>query len=525
MFEMSRNGLVIVRILVGYALVCSLTSIHFSTKQESSIDSDSDRANVPIQAARTAVKQINVTVGQWVSVEKQKSLGKDRVSLGNAIGRSATVSTTAVSRPLSLDSFRAKYAPIISSSSTKPPSKDKPVRIRALLFVNKGRPVAFRGGETWAIGDEVLNICMDGWKRSPYFEFVNATVVPDLDEQPDYVLQERQDIVWVVDMRRMLKGQNITLSFQLLDAARKTLEWQRQHNVTASLKVVLMDYRDRTATPNHCNKSVRNLVKLMGVGNVVSVRQQVVKRRHWNETAQFPSLGRFWNSSKDEACFGRPTLRVPYTVRSDYAEAVEEAYRQYLAAPEDSDNSTFLLPPDTVRTRADVAHFWTSKKVGSHAAVLRNAVTELVVSLNETTPFGSRLKPLRVIGGAVSVGLAMGRTKVSKNYLEALLTTKIVVVAQRDMWEDHYRLFEAISCGALVMTDPMLSLPDELVDGENIIVYHSLDHLRKLVHYYLDPARNDERLQIAHAGWKLAMGRHQTYHWMEELFFGQGISA
>jgi spore maturation protein CgeB len=119
----------------------------------------------------------------------------------------------------------------------------------------------------------------------------------------------------------------------------------------------------------------------------------------------------------------------------------------------------------------------------------------------------------------------MGRTKVSKNYLEALLTTKIVVVAQRDMWEDHYRLFEAISCGALVMTDPMLSLPDELVDGENIIVYHSLDHLRKLVHYYLDPARNDERLQIAHAGWKLAISRHRTYHWMEELFFGQRISA
>jgi hypothetical protein len=77
---------------------------------------------------------------------------------------------------------------------------------------------------------------------------------------------------------------------------------------------------------------------------------------------------------------------MPYTVRSDYAEAVEETYRQYLAAPEDmrSDNSTFILPPGTVRTRADVAHFWSSKKVGSHAAVLRNAVTELVLSLNDT---------------------------------------------------------------------------------------------------------------------------------------------
>jgi hypothetical protein len=260
------------------------------------------------------------------------------------------------------------------------------------------------------------------------------------------------------------------------------------------------------------------------VGNVVSVKQQVVERRHWNETAQFPSLGNFWNSSKDEACFGRPTLRMPYTVRSDYAQAVQETYHQYLN-PEDSSNSASLLPPDTVRTSADVAHFWSFKKLGSHAAELRNAVTELVLSLNETTPFGSRLNPLRVIGGAVSKGLGHGRSKVSNNYLEALLTTKIVIVAQRDSWEDHYRLFEAISCGALVMTDPMLSLPDELVDGENIIVYHSLDHLRKLVLYYLDPAHNNERLQIAHAGWNLAMGRHRTYHWMEELFFGQRLSA
>lgn len=263
------------------------------------------------------------------------------------------------------------------------------------------------------------------------------------------------------------------------------------------------------------------MITLLGVGNVVSVKQQVLQGRYWNETAQFPNPGRFFNSSKDVECFGRPTLRVPYTVRSDYAEAVQEMYSQYL--PPDNKNSS-LLPPDTVRT-IDVAHFWPSKKVRSHAAVLRSAVTDLVVSLNGTTPLGSRLHPLRVIGDFVSAGATLGRTKVSNNYLESLLTTKIVIVAQRDMWEDHYRLFEAVSGGALVMTDPMLTLPDGLVDGENIIVYRSLDHLRKLVLHYVDPAHSSERLEIARAGWKLAMGRHRTYHWMEELFFGDRISA
>jgi hypothetical protein len=526
---MRRNVWVLRRILVAFSFVCSLTSIHFSTKQQWTNDSDSDsddRAHVhPIRVStRIDVQRRNVTVHPLV--EKQESSGNDRVALMDT-SRTDTVATTAVSPLSSLDSFRAKYAPIISSSSTTElPSKETPVRIRALLFENQARLISFRKGETWAISDEVLNICMDGWNRSPYFDFVEATVVPDFHTEPDYVLREQQDIVWVVDMRRILKGKKYTVWLQLLDAANKTLEWQRQQdNVNASLKVVLMDYRDRSKNPSHCNKSIIQLIELLGVGNVVSVKQQVVRARAWNETTQFPDPGRIWNSSQDEACFGRPTLRVPYTVRSDYAEAVQETYTQFLAPEQDTSNSTSLLPPDTVRTRTDVAHFWTTKRVGSKAAVLRNAVTDLVISLNGTTPFGSRVNPLRAIGGAVSVGLSIGRTKVSKEYLESLLTSKIVVVAQRDSWEDHYRLFEAISCGALVMTDPMLSLPDELVDGEHIIVYRSLDHLRELVLYYLDPAHKDERLRIARAGWNLAMGRHRTFHWMEELFFGQRISA
>jgi hypothetical protein len=533
---MRHNVWALRRILIAFAFVCSLTSIHFSTKPQWTNDSNSDeRAQGPMQqVTRTDIKvqrRNNVTLNP--SVEKQEPLGNDRVALNTAL--TVSISTDATVSPLfPLDSFRAKYAPIIPRSITgEPPSKERPVRIRALLFDHQKKHISFRDGDTWAISDEVLNICMDGWERSPYFDFVKATVIPDFHEKPDYVLRERQDIVWVVDMRRILKTQKYTVWEQLLDTANKTLQWQKQQHgndvITTYLKVVLMDYRDRSMNPSHCKKEIVQLIDLLGKGNVASVKQQIVRKRLWNETSNFPDPGFIWDSSKDEVCFGRPTLRVPYTVRSDYAEAVQETYHQFLAATEQdsssSNSASLLLPPDTVRTRTDVAHFWTFKKLGSNAAVLRNAVTSLVVSLNGTTPFGSSLKPLTVIGAAVSMRNAIGRTNVSKEYLESLLTTKIVVVAQRDNWEDHYRLFEAISCGALVMTDPMLSLPDELVDGENIIVYRSLDHLRKLVLYYLDPAHNDERLRIARAGWKLAMGRHRTYHWMEELFFGQRISA
>mgnify|MGYP002173386837 CR=1 FL=1 len=97
-----------------------------------------------------------------------------------------------------------------------------------------------------------------------------------------------------------------------------------------------------------------------------------------------------------------------------------------------------------------------------------------------------------------------------------------MVVAQRDAWEDHYRLFEGIVGGALVMTDPMLSLPDGYVDRENIVIYKSTDELRQLIVYYLE--HTEERLDIARKGWNLAMSRHRTYHWMEELFFGQPLT-
>lgn len=78
--------------------------------------------------------------------------------------------------------------------------------------------------------------------------------------------------------------------------------------------------------------------------------------------------------------------------------------------------------------------------------------------------------------------------------------------------------------GALVLSDFMWSLPDGLVDGESIVLYHSLEHLQELILYYLDPQHTDERLAIAQGGWTVAMQRHRSYHWMEALFFGRPLT-
>ena len=59
----------------------------------------------------------------------------------------------------------------------------------------------------------------------------------------------------------------------------------------------------------------------------------------------------------------------------------------------------------------------------------------------------------------------MGRNKAQELYVATMLQYKIVVVCQRDLWEGHYRLMEALAGGAMVMTDPMHPLPFRIEDG------------------------------------------------------------
>ena len=436
--------------------------------------------------------------------------------------------------------FSAQPSPILNNMLVPP---KRAIRVRILLFDHKKRSVTFRPGPTAAISDEMLNIVMDGLSQSPYFELLNATIIPDFTVQPDYVLHEDgDDVVWIADMRRTVFGHSYTIPRQLVQLAAGTV----QHHPHTKIHVVLADFRDRILSSTLCTKGVRELQTLLGRGRVRSVLQQVVRGRHWSDAVQFPVMGQVWDSRQDIACFGGvPTLHVPYTVRSDYADCISSLYPSFLP------NDTLLsnaLPVDTVRP-VDVAHFWGGRLEGH--AKLRNAVTDLLLELEAVHNTTDR--PWKVIADFVSTAAKEGRTQVFSGYLEALLTTKIVVVAQRGMfctlgerlvfyctcfltrstspasthfiddWEDHYRLFEAITGGALVMTDPMWSLPEGLVHGQSIIVYNSLDHLQEQIEYYLE--HPDERLAIARSGYKVAMTKHRTVHWMERIFFGETLTV
>ena len=225
-------------------------------------------------------------------------------------------------------------------------------------------------------------------------------------------------------------------------------------------------------------------------------------------------------------------MHSPYTVRSDTVDTIRSVLDVMSNDPHDATISDMLSNHNTTETvcpatdlvrPVDVVHMW---EIGKHynSATLREDVSKVVSSLNGTTTHNNN-KNKMVNGRYIHTSTKLqgsnagaGRNTVSTKYVQALLQTKIVVVAQRDKWEDHYRLMEGLSAGALVVMDVMLGLPSGLIDGQHVIIYHDLDQLREQILYYLQ--HDEERIQIAKNGWEVAMSRHRSYHRIEELVFG-----
>lgn len=130
---------------------------------------------------------------------------------------------------------------------------------------------------------------------------------------------------------------------------------------------------------------------------------------------------------------------------------------------------------------------------------------------------------LNVFVGLAGDAARTGRRGIKSEYIDALLRSKINVVTQRDEWEDHYRLFEALVTGGLVFTDRMLTLPQGLVNGTNVIEYTSQEDLRTKIRYYL--SHPDERIEIARQGRLLAMSQHRSWHRIEEIVFGSLLTV
>jgi len=121
---------------------------------------------------------------------------------------------------------------------------------------------------------------------------------------------------------------------------------------------------------------------------------------------------------------------------------------------------------------------------------------------------------LNIRVGTVGSTRVTGRTTIQPDYVKGLLSAKVVVLCQPNGWEGHYRFFEAMAAGALVMTDPSIHLPSGYVDGVNVVVYSISDLEQKLL-YYIE--HDEKRIEVASKGWELAMTKHRSWNRMEDF--------
>ena len=112
----------------------------------------------------------------------------------------------------------------------------------------------------------------------------------------------------------------------------------------------------------------------------------------------------------------------------------------------------------------------------------------------------------------------IGRTTIQKPYYERMFNSKIVVTCNPKDWEGDYRTWEALSSGALVMVDKMLTpIVNPLIDKEHIIFYdkNNLDDLKQKIIFHLN---NDNlREKIAKNGNDFVLKYHKTSDRIDEI--------
>ena len=270
--------------------------------------------------------------------------------------------------------------------------------------------------------------------------------------------------------------------------------------LAAQWPVFIIDWSDYST-----RKRCKNIEEEMDPGFVKYSKRSIVEGRKWSEKKGWVEFGRRLKDS--ELARYR---HMPYFVRTDTIESLDSILREQY-------NNTLASPIETLERRIDVSHYWpiNMKGVRNIKCNLRKKVSSIIAETGKEVNLTTFVD---LAGKAVK----KGRNKVQSAYVEAMLDTSIIVVAQRDNWEDHYRLMEALVSGAMVMTDKMLSLPRGLENGTSVVEFESAKDLRSKILFY--SSHPEERLEIARKGREVAMKQHRTWHRIEEIIFGKVIS-
>ena len=372
-----------------------------------------------------------------------------------------------------MESYSPSRHPILDPSMFHPDSS-KPIAIRFLTGSDKD------------ISSE-SKFLIEAIERSKYLKLISVSF---LGRPPDITLllvnnvdRSTDPVLWMVDFLSIGRDCH---SLEMLTKHAKDLD-----SVSTYTQLILLDY---SASWN--NPSCPNVEQL--VPNIRLAKRGIVQSRHWEKN--WVELGTI--SPNLEVWTGAPALYMPHTVRQVFVDQIQQKR------------------PYDLKRETDVIHFW-RKGDSSHYTQLRAAVSTTVASLQGKMA-GTR--KIRALVRTFGEDEAMEDNIVQSRYVEETLNTKIIVVAQRDEYEDHYRLMESIASGAMVMTDVMLGLPAGFQDKKNIVVYDSAETLKEHLYFYLNPKNEKQRRNIAMKGWEMAMTNHRSWHRVEELLFGKPVS-
>lgn len=345
----------------------------------------------------------------------------------------------------------------------------------------------------------------------PYLEFgVGNAVSKHLDENGvnESTYLELSDDMWNFDPNVVWVGNLIGKGGygpkKWCDAFHKkvveAINKRSQLGLSLQWPVFIVDWADGS-TKSRC----KPIEDELGPEFVQYSKRSLVSGRKWNDKADWVKVGRRSNNS--DVTYSP----MPYFVRTDTIETLQDVLRE-------QHNMTLASSIEMLERKIDVSHFWpvNLKGVGGVHSKLRQKVSRIIDEMGDSSN-------LNVFVGLAGSSRKKGRRGVQSAYIEAMLETKIIVVTQRDEWEDHYRLFEALISGAMVMTDRMLLLPQGLENGTSVIEFDSADDLRSKIMYFT--SHQEERLAIARKGREVSMNQHRTWHRIEEVIFGKAISG
>lgn len=340
--------------------------------------------------------------------------------------------------------------------------------------------------------DELKHFVVDGIQRSPYLKLVTN------------ISYKEPHLVWVAQLMLGRAPAKWCRHF----AAIVGQTWKQNKWGKKDVPLILMDWHDNTNWVT-CGSNVHKDVTFY-------TKRGIVEGRGYNMTADKVTPGQIETFQNWSDYAAAPLRHTPYAVRSDYFDGLRQVLVQRQLMNNSTELERFDLPG--IDRSMDVVHFWPPRGPGVDRggrvpnSLLRHHVTLTLLKMPV-------LKSWTALAGTANM---IGRNAVDLAYPAKILEFKIVIVAQKDSHEEHYRLMEALVSGALVLSDVMLTMPKDFKDGESIVLYRNMEELQEKIHYYLN--NSDERLGIARKGYELAVRRHRSFHLMEEVFFGKLLS-